>query len=185
MFLGLRKRPAAGNRFLIAGDAAGLIEFFSGNGIPQAYISGEMAALRMAEALEKNDFSAAFLQGYQRSLFSRLKPNPAFGRLVFRQLHRPGFQRRFLSFVDRVASSPGGRNWWIPFCIPEDRDWRSSIPSCGTAFCESLPGPQNPKKRTFRCRKNSCRPDPRNYQKSRPSTRANPCPTPMHMVTRA
>lgn len=109
LFLGLTRRKAFGNRLLVAGDAAGLIEFFSGNGIPQAFISGQMAAGHMAAAVRSQDFSIQRFGMYQKELFARLKPSPAFGRWIFGQLHRPGFQKFFLRLVDHITAGRAGQ----------------------------------------------------------------------------
>lgn len=62
--IGTKKRTIAGDNFLLAGDAAGLIDLISANGMPQACMSAKIAAKHIALAIEKNDFSAKNLMSY-------------------------------------------------------------------------------------------------------------------------
>ncbi len=53
------------DRILLCGDAAGVVNAFTGEGIYHAMVSGEYAANMALRALEENNFSAAFLSAYQ------------------------------------------------------------------------------------------------------------------------
>jgi flavin-dependent dehydrogenase len=106
LYLGLKKRPVSGANYLLAGDAAGLIEFFSGNGIPQALESGLLAAKTAAEALNTADFSAAFLLQYDQELYLKYPPGKLSTRLVFPLLHQRFFSRLLLGFLNYLASRP-------------------------------------------------------------------------------
>lgn len=55
-----------GERMLVVGDAAGMVDPVSGGGIPQAINGGELAGQVCVRALEKEDFSSAFLSQYQQ-----------------------------------------------------------------------------------------------------------------------
>lgn len=57
-----KRRSISGSGYLLTGDAAGLIDPFSGEGIGNAMYSGMLAAQAIQKAFEKNDFSAAFLK---------------------------------------------------------------------------------------------------------------------------
>ncbi len=70
--LGSIKRPLSGERYLLTGDAAALIDPFTGEGIGNAILSGKFAAKILAEAVRKNDFSAAALKEYDRLLYADL-----------------------------------------------------------------------------------------------------------------
>lgn len=70
--LGSKKRKLSGNRFLLTGDAASLIDPFSGEGIANAIRSGRVAAEVIKKAVQANTFSAKFLQQYDRELYSRI-----------------------------------------------------------------------------------------------------------------
>ncbi len=70
--LGSVKRALSGERFLLTGDAAALIDPFTGEGIGNAILSGKFAANVLKKAVENNDFSAAALKQYDRLLYDDL-----------------------------------------------------------------------------------------------------------------
>jgi digeranylgeranylglycerophospholipid reductase len=51
---------------LVVGDAAGMVNPFSGGGIENAIVAGEIAGKVAVRALEENDFSKQFLSAYKR-----------------------------------------------------------------------------------------------------------------------
>ena len=106
LFLGLRPRKISGEGYLLAGDAAGLIEFFSGNGIPQAYTSGEIAAGIAARACRENNFSAAYLRQYDAELYRKIRTDKIGGQLIFPLLHRPLVSSQVLRFLNYLSSRP-------------------------------------------------------------------------------
>jgi len=75
--VGSTHRTNYGNGFLLLGDAAGLIDPFSGEGIGNALFSGKIAAEVAAEALRENDFSAGFLRRYDQRLWTEIGPDLA------------------------------------------------------------------------------------------------------------
>lgn len=82
LHLGTQSRPISGDGYLLAGDAAGLIDLISANGIPQAMISGKLAAEQIAIALQKNDFSAAVLKAYDRKVYKLIQNDLQLGRIL-------------------------------------------------------------------------------------------------------
>lgn len=70
--LGSKKRKLSGNRFLLTGDAASLIDPFTGEGIGNAIRSGRVASETISKAFLKADFSAKFLRQYDKELYSRI-----------------------------------------------------------------------------------------------------------------
>jgi geranylgeranyl reductase family protein len=72
--LGSKPRPMAGDGWMLVGDAASLIDPFTGEGIGNAMASGLRAAAWAARAHAAGDFSAAFLQGYADDLMKELRP---------------------------------------------------------------------------------------------------------------
>ncbi len=56
------EKPVSGANFMLTGDAASLIDPFSGEGIGNAMYSGMIAAGAAKKALEKNNYSASYLK---------------------------------------------------------------------------------------------------------------------------
>ena len=83
--LGSRPRPMAGGGYVLVGDAASLIDPFTGEGIGNALVSGELSARWAVKAAETGDASAALLQGYaaevMRYMGSELQLSYALQRL--------------------------------------------------------------------------------------------------------
>jgi len=106
LFLGIRKRVVAGDRFLVVGDSAGLIEFFSGNGIPQAFQSGKMAALQVVKAIEDQDFSKKSLEKFDLDLHRKVKLNYTMGRFLYAMLHKKFLSNLVLRFLNYLSDRP-------------------------------------------------------------------------------
>jgi len=70
--LGSKKRKISGSNYLLIGDAASLIDPFTGEGIGNAMFSGMFAAQHAAQCFEANNFSAAFNAQYDAAVYARL-----------------------------------------------------------------------------------------------------------------
>ena len=70
--LGSKKRKLSGERFLLTGDAASLIDPFTGEGIANAIRSGRIAADHVIKSFEKKDFSEKFNRGYDKEIYHRM-----------------------------------------------------------------------------------------------------------------
>lgn len=91
-----RETPGKG-RVLLAGDAAGLVDPITGEGIAHALHSGELAAIAVAEALAKNAPDSA-LARYKRALkpiHSGLRQARWLRQIMFREGFRETFIKRF------------------------------------------------------------------------------------------
>ena len=77
-----RNKRIADNRILLAGDAAGLINPLSGDGIQYALLSARWASEVIIQSLLKNDFSAATLQAYTRKIEAELGYDFALSNLL-------------------------------------------------------------------------------------------------------
>jgi geranylgeranyl reductase family protein len=66
--LGSKKRKISGERYMLVGDAAYLIDPFTGEGIGNAFYSGRRAADQAARCLQNNDFSAAAMARYDAEI---------------------------------------------------------------------------------------------------------------------
>ncbi len=73
LFLGTKKRKISGDNFMLVGDAAGLIDLLSANGIPQAMLSGKIAAEFAQKCVAANDFTMKTLADYDERVFDRIK----------------------------------------------------------------------------------------------------------------
>jgi geranylgeranyl reductase family protein len=69
------KLPISGNRILLCGDAAALVDPSTGEGIGPAMSSGRFAAKQLKACFAKNDFSAGFMKGYDRQIRKKYARN--------------------------------------------------------------------------------------------------------------
>ncbi|MGJ7031053.1 NAD(P)/FAD-dependent oxidoreductase [Niabella hirudinis] len=72
--LGSKKRVLTGERYMLVGDAAFLIDPFTGEGIGNAMGSGRLAALQAVKAIRAGNFSAAGLAAYDEDIERVLGP---------------------------------------------------------------------------------------------------------------
>ncbi len=72
--LGSRKLPISANRCLLLGDAASLIDPFTGEGIGNAMVSGRIAARLIQRLPEESRFSAEDLRPYDEEIYQKLGP---------------------------------------------------------------------------------------------------------------
>ncbi len=98
--LGSRPRTMAGNGWMLTGDAASLIDPFTGEGIGNAVISGSAAAEWAARAKIAANYSGIFLQGYERQVIRTLRDELRVSYLM----QRIGRWRWLLDLVIRKAS---------------------------------------------------------------------------------
>ncbi len=80
--------PTAGPTFLVAGDAAGMVNPWSGTGIEYAFETGRLAAETLIEAFADDD--AGLLALYPKALENRYGRYFATGRLLAHAIGRPG-----------------------------------------------------------------------------------------------
>ncbi len=66
-----QKYTVSGNRFLLIGDAASMIDPTNGEGIMPAITSGNMAAQHILRAFEKERFDAGFNEAFSNNLHGR------------------------------------------------------------------------------------------------------------------
>lgn len=64
--LGGKSLPISGEGYLLAGDAASVIDPMSGDGIGNAMLSGRLAAEQAMQCFREENFSAAFMRTYDR-----------------------------------------------------------------------------------------------------------------------
>lgn len=106
--LGSRRRRVHGDGFVLLGDAAGLVNPFSGEGIGNAMWSGRLAAQAVQAACEAGDLSARGLQPYATRLWQEVGPSLRSSHA----LQRLGRVRPLLDLViDRASRNPQVRDW--------------------------------------------------------------------------
>jgi len=69
------KLPASGNRILLCGDAAALVDPATGEGIGPAMSSGRYAAQHIKKCFAENNFSAEFMKGYDKQIHKKYSRN--------------------------------------------------------------------------------------------------------------
>jgi geranylgeranyl reductase family protein len=70
--LGSKRRRISGDHFLLTGDAASLIDPFTGEGIGNALFTGMLAADRIQDALHENRFDEIYLGKYDEAVYQSL-----------------------------------------------------------------------------------------------------------------
>jgi geranylgeranyl reductase family protein len=70
--LGSKRRKIHGNGFVLLGDAASLIDPFSGEGVGNAMTSAKIASQTILKALKENNFSESFLKEYEENLWKEI-----------------------------------------------------------------------------------------------------------------
>ena len=100
--LGSKKRKISGDRFLLLGDAASLIDPFTGEGIGNAIRSGRVAANHIIGAFRVNDFSASFNTAYDKEIYTRMWPELKVSRALQNLCRYP---RLFNSVVRKANKS--------------------------------------------------------------------------------
>ncbi|WPP49245.1 NAD(P)/FAD-dependent oxidoreductase [Catalinimonas niigatensis] len=88
--IGSRKVACSGHRFLLLGDAASLIDPFTGEGIGNAIRSGRIAADHLLKAFEQKRFDADFNIRYDREIYRRMWTELRVSRSMQKMLKYPG-----------------------------------------------------------------------------------------------
>ncbi len=109
LHLGTKTRPISGDGYMIAGDAGGLIDLMSGNGIPQAMISGKFAALQAAKAIASNDFSAAALKAYDANVYNKINKDLKLGKLLSPFIGNDFILNRATKALNFIATRKGAQ----------------------------------------------------------------------------
>jgi geranylgeranyl reductase family protein len=101
--LGSKRRQLSGSNYLLLGDAASLIDPFSGEGISHAMVSGRHAADWAGRALAAQQFTPQFLAGYDKAVYNRLGQELRLSRVMQRLLNYPWL---FNFIANRAANNP-------------------------------------------------------------------------------
>lgn len=102
--MGMEQAPVSGERFLLTGDAASLVDPFSGEGIGNAMYSGMLAARSIEEAHKAQQFDADFLKAsYDKPLYKRLGDELRIGTTMQKLCRYPWL---FNFVVNKAHKSP-------------------------------------------------------------------------------
>ena len=97
------EREVCSDRIILVGDAAGFVDPFYGEGIKYAFISGKLAAERIVESNENDDFSKFALDTYKRSCYKSFGANLEYSLRLTRLMNKyPGIFFRLLSSDKKV-----------------------------------------------------------------------------------
>lgn len=117
--VGYGSYPVSGDRYLLLGDAVGLADPITGEGIGPAMVSGRIAGFFLLEIFEKGDYSAATLKGYdvaldkkygsmirKRRRIEKLTASyPIIYKMVIKSLHlSKGLRTRFIPLLTKFFS---------------------------------------------------------------------------------
>lgn len=120
--LGSKKRKLSGDNYMLCGDAAMLIDPFTGEGIGNAMFSGLYAANQAEQCLQHNNFTESFMKQYDVELYHRLWSELL---LSYRMQQLVNFPSLF-NFVVRKANSNKLLSETIS-CMFEDLDMRARL----------------------------------------------------------
>lgn len=106
--MGSRKVPLSGERFVLCGDAASLIEPATGEGIGNAMLSGRLAAEHVQAAFAARDWSAERLRAYDAAVYGKLWRDL---RNKYRAQRFLGNRKWLMNWLVRRANRPGPVRW--------------------------------------------------------------------------
>lgn len=120
--MGSKKRACSGDRFLLLGDAASLIDPFSGEGIGNAMRSGRIAADHLTKAFELNRFDAKFNLRYDKEIYAKMWNEFRFNYFL-RELMK--YPRLFNFIINKGNQSKSLQN--LLTSILDNRDYKKSL----------------------------------------------------------
>jgi geranylgeranyl reductase family protein len=98
--IGSKKRSISGHRFLLLGDAASLIDPFTGEGIGNALRSGRIGADHIIKAFNNHNFTSDFNQQYDRLIYHKMWSELKISRKLQKLLKYP----KLFNFVVKKAN---------------------------------------------------------------------------------
>lgn len=121
--MGMEQAPISGDNFLLTGDAASLIDPFSGEGIGNALYSGMTAAYAIEKALKEKQYSRTFLkEAYDDVLYKRIGDELKISASLQRLCRYPWL---FNFVVNKAKKSPSLSN--TISCMFTDMDLREQL----------------------------------------------------------
>jgi len=99
--LGTAKRKISGERFLLVGDAASLVDPFTGEGMGNALRSGRVAADHILKCFKNGDFSENFNTKYDKEIYWRMWKELKLSRSMQNLFRRPKLINYAISKANR------------------------------------------------------------------------------------
>jgi flavin-dependent dehydrogenase len=99
--LGNPKSRISGDGYMLAGDAAHLVDRLTGEGVGNALYSGYIAAEQAIDCISRQRFDADFMQAYDRRIKRVLGKEMTISRNLQRMLHYPGMVRMLAKRANR------------------------------------------------------------------------------------
>lgn len=106
--IGSKQRKVHGNGYILVGDAAGLVDSFTGEGVGNSVAAGKIAAESIKEIITGEDFSEQATAIYAERLWKKLGPELALSTKLLRLAHH----RWLINYViNRASKSEYVRDW--------------------------------------------------------------------------
>lgn len=96
--------PIVGDRMILVGDAAGLINPLNGEGIQYALVSGRWAAHVASQAIREGDCSAASLSPYARMVSDNLRYDMALAQMIVELIRNRSLKVVWLRSLEVLAA---------------------------------------------------------------------------------
>ncbi|MFH0865116.1 MAG: geranylgeranyl reductase family protein [Bacteroidota bacterium] len=114
--LAMDKKVISGERILLAGDAAGLIDPYTGEGVGNAIRSGRIAADHISNCFKENNFSASFNQLYDKEIYRRMWKELRINRSIQKILKYP----KLIDYIIRKANKSNSFKNMLLLAIEND-----------------------------------------------------------------
>lgn len=99
----MKKQKISGTRYILTGDAAGLTDPLSGEGIANAMRSGRVAAEHLSNCFRHDNFTETFNEQYDKEIYRRMWNEFRVSKLFLRVFHSP----RLLNFlINKISKKP-------------------------------------------------------------------------------
>ncbi|NNC95366.1 MAG: NAD(P)/FAD-dependent oxidoreductase [Chitinophagales bacterium] len=120
--LGSVKRKIHGDGYILLGDAAAIIDPFTGEGIGNAMVSAEIAADTIEDLVEENVFSEGRLKNYEDNLYKKIGQELS---LSYRMQRLANYPTLFNFIIGKAKRNPALRD--LISCMFDDLDLRKSL----------------------------------------------------------
>lgn len=100
--MGSKKIKLSGNNLLLCGDAASLIDPFTGEGIAPAMLSGKLASDTIADAILANNFTADFLNKYDEAYYKATRNETKISNILQKLIK---YERLFNFVIKKIAKN--------------------------------------------------------------------------------